>query len=212
MAAVRSFIFNILFYGFTIILVFCVVPPAMLLGAKGVGWAFRRWCNTTMWLIGRVVSMLGHIKVTVEGARQNQLPEVLEGARRVHDEGRPILIYPEGTLMRPGKKMRYRAGAWHIYNELGVPAVPVAKSLSLAWPRRDWRKFPARCAMEFLEPIPPGLGKQEFMQLVEDRIELGSNALIRELAEPEVLETLTFDYEHDGGSWSAVRKPEAPSK
>jgi len=82
---------------------------------------------------------------------------------------RPILIYPEGTLMRPGKKMRYRAGAWHIYHELGIPAVPVAKSLSLAWPRRDWRKFPARCAIEFLEPIPPGLGKQEFMQLLEDR-------------------------------------------
>ena len=269
MAAVRSFIFNICFYGFTICLVFLIVPPSMLFGAKGVAWSFRRWCNTTMWLvrwvlgakveirgrenigpdtalivakhqsemdiaamgtvfpnygaiamreldnypiIGRVITMLGHIKVTVEGARQNQLPEVLKGARRVHEEGRPILIYPEGTLMRPGKKMRYRAGAWHIYNELGVAAVPVAKSLSLAWPRRDWQKFPARCAMEFLEPIPPGLDKQEFMQLLEDRIELGSNALIRELAEPDVLAQITFDYENDGGSWSAERKPEAPSQ
>ncbi len=161
-------------------------------------------------LVGRIVTQLGHIKVKVEGQRQNQLPQVLEGARRVRAEGRPILIYPEGTLMRPGKKERYRAGAWHIYHELGVPAVPVAKSLSLAWPRRDWRKFPVRCAMEFLEPIPPGLGKQEFMQMLEDRIETGSNALIREFATPEQLDSIRFDYEHDGGSWSANRPPENP--
>lgn len=159
-------------------------------------------------LVGRIVTQLGHIKVKVEGQRRNQLPQVLEGARRVHAEGRPILIYPEGTLMRPGKKMRYRAGAWHIYHELGVSAVPVAKSLSLAWPRRDWRKYPVRCAIEFLEPIPPGLDKHEFMQRLEDRIEIGSNSLIREFATPEQLEQIRFDYEHDGGSWSAHRKPE----
>lgn len=151
-------------------------------------------------LIGRIVSQLGHIKVTVEGARQNQLPEVLEGAKRVRAEGRPILIYPEGTLMRPGEKMRYRGGAWHIYSELGIAAVPVAKSLSLVWPRRDWRKHPGPCTMEFLEPIPPGLEKAEFMALIEDRIETASNALIRENASPEQLKSISFDYEKTGAS------------
>jgi 1-acyl-sn-glycerol-3-phosphate acyltransferase len=257
--AVRSFLFNISFYSFTIISASIAVFTSLLLGTRAMRAMFWLWCNGTMFLVrwvlgakveirgrehigpetallvakhqsemdiaimgtvfpnygaiamqeldnyplvGRIVAQLGHIKVKVEGPRQNQLPDVLEGAKRVHDEGRPTLIYPEGTLMRPGKKMRYRAGAWHIYNELGVAAVPVAKSLSLAWPRRDWRKFPVRCAMEFLEPIPPGLGKQEFMQILEDRIETGSNALIREFASAEQLETITFDYETDGGSWS----------
>ena len=268
MGAVRSFLFNICFYSFTLFCAAGAVLTSLLLGTRGMRAMFRLWCNGTMFcvrwvlgakveirgrehigpdtalivakhqsemdiaamgtvfptygaiamqeldnypLVGRIVTQLGHIKVKVEGQRQNQLPQVLEGAKRVHAEGRPILIYPEGTLMRPGKKMRYRAGAWHIYHELGVPVVPVAKSLSLAWPRRDWRKFPVRCAMEFLEPIPPGLGKQQFMQLLEDRIEIGSNALIREFATPEQLEDIRFDYEHDGGSWSAHRKPEKAS-
>ncbi len=268
MGAVRSFIFNICFYSFTLFCAGGAVLTSLLLGTRGMRAMFWLWCNGTMFLVrwvlgakvevrgrehigpdtallvakhqsemdiavmgtvfsnygaiamqeldnyplvGRIVTQLGHIKVKVEGQRQNQLPQVLEGARRVNAEGRPILIYPEGTLMRPGKKMRYRAGAWHIYHELGVPAVPVAKSLSLAWPRRDWRKFPVRCAIEFLEPIPPGLDKHEFMQQLEDRIEIGSNALIREFATPEQLEDIRFDYEHDGGSWSAQRKPEKPS-
>lgn len=267
MGAVRSFLFNLCFYSFTLIMAAVAVFVSLFLGAGPMRWMFKAWCHGTMFfvrwvlgakvevrgmehvgpdtalivakhqsemdialmgtifpnygaiamqeldnypLVGRIVTQLGHIKVKVEGERQNQLPQVLEGAKRVHQEGRPILIYPEGTLMRPGKKMRYRAGAWHIYHELGVPAVPVAKSLSLAWPRRDWRKFPVRCAMEFLEPIPPGLGKQEFMQLLEDRIEIGSNALIREFATSEQLETITFDYEEDGGSWSADRRSAPP--
>lgn len=153
-------------------------------------------------LVGGIVRKLGHIKVSVEDKARNQLPEVLEGSRRVHAEGRPILIYPEGTLMLPGRKLRYRGGAWHIYNELNIPATPVALSLGLAWPRRDWKKYPATCAMAFLEPIPPGLAKAEFMVLLEERIETASNAMIKEHADPERLSELTFDYEEKGSAWN----------
>jgi len=260
MGALRSFVFNICFYGFTLFCASVAVFISLLLGTRAMRAMFRLWSRGTMFLVrwvlgakveirghahigtdtsllvakhqsemdiaimgtifpnygavamkelddyplvGRIVTQLGHIKVKVEGARKNQLPDVLKGAKRVHDEGRPILIYPEGTLMRPGKMARYRAGAWHIYHELGIPAVPVAKCLSLAWPRRDWRKFPARCAIEFLEPIPPGLGKKEFMQELEDRIETGSNALVREFATAEQLKEITFDYEAGASSWQA---------
>lgn len=147
-------------------------------------------------LLGRIISKLGYIKVDVTNRRENQLPQVLEGAARVHSEGRPILIYPEGTLMAVGSKLRYRTGVWHIYEMLNEPAYPVALSLGLAWPQRDWHKNPgASCAMEFLEPIQPGLSKQEFMALLEERIEMATNSLIREQAPPETLEGITFDYD-----------------
>ena len=152
-------------------------------------------------LVGGIVRKLGHIKVTVEGERRNQLPEVIEGARRVHAEGRPILIYPEGTLMHPGRKSRYRGGVWHIYHELNIPATPVALSLGLAWPRREWKKYPTPVAIEFLEPIPPGLPKQEFMALLESRIEIATNALVREQAPPARLAEVVFDYEERGSGW-----------
>ena len=256
----RSVLFNLTFYGFTLTMALAAVLASYPLGARAVHWLFRRWSNGTVWLVrwvlgtrvevrglenagerpallvskhqseldvalmgavfpdygaiamrelddyplvGRIVSQLGHIKVTVEGERRNQLPEVLAGARRVHAEGRPILIYPEGTLMRPGEKSRYRGGVWHIYDDLGVEAVPVALSLGLAWPRRDWRKNPGgRVAMTFLEPIPPGMPKADFMRELEDRIERGSNDLIREMAPPARLET--FAFQHDEGSRDAA--------
>lgn len=146
-------------------------------------------------LVGGVVSKLGHIKVTVKGKRDNQLPEVLEGARRVHEEGRPILIYPEATLMAVGTKQRYRSGVWHIYKELNVPATPVAVSLGLIWPQRKWRKLPGRAALAFLPPIEPGLSKADFMARIEDAIESASNDMIREMAAPEVLAGISFDHD-----------------
>lgn len=137
--------------------------------------------------VGRIIRKLGYILVPVSGPAAGRTAAVVEGARRVHAEGRPILIYPEGTLMSLGAKERYRTGAFRIYEALGVPAHPVALSLGVIWPRREWRKTPfARGAVAFLPPIPPGLGEAEFMARLEREIERATMALIEAHAAPEV--------------------------
>lgn len=139
-------------------------------------------------LVGRIVTALDYIKVTTEGPRQNQLPEVIEGSRRAHAQGRPILIYPEGELMNIGARERYKSGVFHIYDAIQQPVTPVALSCGLVWPKRDWRKFIGqRCVVEFLPPIPPGMDKETFMPLIEETIENATMALLREHAPPERL-------------------------
>jgi 1-acyl-sn-glycerol-3-phosphate acyltransferase len=39
-------------------------------------------------------------------------------------------------------------------------------------------KYPGRVVFEFLEPIPAGLKRGEFMKVLEERIETASNALL----------------------------------
>ena len=147
-------------------------------------------------LIGRIARKLGFVMVATEGDRAQQTPQVVAGARRVAEEGRPMLIYPEGELMQVGRQGRYRSGVWHMYSALGLPVYPVAHDLGLLWPRREWRKHAgAKTALEFLPPIPPGLDKAAFMAEIERRIETATNALIREHAAPERLAAITFDYE-----------------
>lgn len=139
-------------------------------------------------LLGPVLRKLDFILVSLEGPRRNQLGGVVEGVRRVRDQGRPILIYPEGELMRLGSRERYKLGVYHIYETLGAPVVPVAQSLGLIWPQRQWRKNVGQVGVwEFLEPIPPGLDKATFMRELERRIEHGTMALIREHGEPHVV-------------------------
>ena len=139
-------------------------------------------------LIGPVIRKLGYILVSVEGARRRQLRDVIKGSKRVAGEGRPILIYPEGELMRVGSRERYKTGVFHIYQSTGYAATPVALCSGLVWPQRKWKKHPRQTAvLEYLEPIPPGLDRDTFMAEIERRIEDGTMALIREHGEPDIV-------------------------
>jgi 1-acyl-sn-glycerol-3-phosphate acyltransferase len=138
--------------------------------------------------VGAIVKALDFITVAVDGGPQGRTAVVVEGARRALAEGRPVLIYPEGTLMSLGARERYRTGAWRIYAATGAAVTPVAQSVGAIWPRREWAKRAGRTgAVEFLDPIPPGLDEPTFMALLERRIETATMALIREHAAPDDL-------------------------
>ena len=132
---------------------------------------------------GPILRKLDVVMVAVDSGPQGRTRQVVSGARRVIGEGRSMLIYPEGELMKLGARERYRRGVGHIYAELGVEVVPMANSLGAIWPQRRWRKCLDRTgAVEFLEPIGPGLPLDTFMAEVETRIETATMRLIREHA------------------------------
>ena len=64
---------------------------------------------------------------------------------------------------------------------LGVLVLlPVASSLGLFWSQEDWTKHPGTAVLEFLEPIPPTLDKDEFMKRLEAAVEDRTAELIAE--------------------------------
>lgn len=101
-----------------------------------------------------------------------------EGLERLQNDGRKLLIYPEGHLAAVGEKHRYRKGVYHLYKDLERPCAPVATNLGLAWPQQSFWKRPGRVVVEFLDPIEPGLDKETFMARLESVIETRSNALV----------------------------------
>jgi 1-acyl-sn-glycerol-3-phosphate acyltransferase len=132
-------------------------------------------------VIGTILYRLQMIRVdTCGGERERE--RLAEFAKRAHDSGRHIAIYPEGNLMAPGERERYRSGIYYLYRDLGLPVTPVATSLGLLWNRRDWRKKPGRAAIEFLPAIETGLDKGAFMRRLEDAIETASDRLIAEFS------------------------------
>jgi 1-acyl-sn-glycerol-3-phosphate acyltransferase len=134
--------------------------------------------------VGRIIKALDMIAVSVDNGPQGRTEAVVAGAVKALDGGRPVLIYPEGTLMSLGAKERYRTGAWRVYAASGATVTPVAQSLGAIWPRREWRKRIGRTgAVEFLDPIAPGLDQETFMAELERRIETATMALIREHAD-----------------------------
>ena len=103
-----------------------------------------------------------------------------ERAREEVKAGRQILIFPEGTRKAPGARPAYKYGVAHLYENLGVPCLPIALNAGLYWPRRSFLRRPGTIRAEVLEPIAPGLPRKEFLDELRARIEDASNRLLAE--------------------------------
>jgi len=108
------------------------------------------------------------------------LRRMIAAARPIANEGRPIVIFPEGTRVAPGARLPYQPGVAALYQALAVPLVPAAVNSGLYWGRRSFIKRPGRIVLEFLEPIPPGWPRHQTMAELEQRIETATAALLRE--------------------------------
>jgi 1-acyl-sn-glycerol-3-phosphate acyltransferase len=106
---------------------------------------------------------------------------MMEMARRAGEEvrrGRQLIIFPEGTRTSVDAPPHYKAGVAQIYVDCDVPCVPVALNSGLFWPRRQFMRYPGTIVVEFLDPLPAGLQRREFLDQVSDAIETATNRLL----------------------------------
>ena len=102
-------------------------------------------------------------------------------AKRASEEvrrGRQFVIFPEGTRRPPGAPPAYKAGVGLIYVDCGVPCLPVALNSGLFWPRRTFLRYPGTLVVEFLDPLPPGLPRNEFLARLQSTIEEATDRLV----------------------------------
>lgn len=113
------------------------------------------------------------------GSKGRSLAEVMRRAKAaLRDDGRQLLIFPEGTRRPPGAEPAYKFGVAHLYAELKMPCLPVALNSGLYWPRRKFLRRPGMIRVAILPPIAPGLTKTAFQTLLQEQIETASNRLL----------------------------------
>ena len=91
---------------------------------------------------------------------------------------RQLIIFPEGTRRPVDAPPDYKAGIALIYVDCGVPCLPVALNSGLFWPRRTFMRYPGTLVVEFLDPLPAGLSRNEFIAQVSTVIEEATSRLI----------------------------------
>jgi len=110
--------------------------------------------------------------IAVDRARgASALRAMLTAARRWTADGRPLVIFPEGTRVPHGTQAPLQAGFAGLYKMLGLPVVPVAVDSGPLYKPR-WKRSGTiryRCGAE----IPPGLPREE----IEARVHAAINAL-----------------------------------
>ena len=131
-------------------------------------------------LVGGILRKLGAIVIDTCGGGERKAASLAAGMSRARKDGRRILIYPEGHLAPGGYYFRYKPGGWHMQKAMDVPIVPVATNLNCFWNQEESEKKSGTAVIEFLEPIPAGLPKEEALARLTKAVEERSAELIAE--------------------------------
>lgn len=153
----------------TIGLVLPFADPALVMKAELMKIPLYGWFS-------RKFGMIPIRRETGPGA----LREMLKEARDRADNGRQILVFPEGTRRKPGAPPAYKPGIMLLYDALKLPCVPVALNSGHFWPRDSLIRRPGTIVVEILEPIPAKLDRKAFRETLIERIETATEALVRE--------------------------------
>lgn len=117
---------------------------------------------------GWVTRLYGVIPVERSAGAKALRTMVAEGKAAVA-ANRPVLIYPEGTRVRPGEAPPLRPGFAGLYRALGLPVVPVALDSGRLW-GRGLVKRSGTVTFRVGDPLPPGLKRAEIEQAVHAAI------------------------------------------
>jgi 1-acyl-sn-glycerol-3-phosphate acyltransferase len=151
----------------TIMLYLLLYDPAIVIKRELLSIPFYGW----------YIRKAGMIAID-RSAHASALRKMAEAARLTIGEGRAIVIFPEGHRMKAGAPPEYKPGVAGLYAQLGVACVPVALNSGLFW--AGFLKKRGHIVIEFLEAIPAGLKRAEFMRQLQDRTETVTAKLVLE--------------------------------
>ncbi|MBW4330109.1 1-acyl-sn-glycerol-3-phosphate acyltransferase [Stakelama sp. CBK3Z-3] len=222
MNRLRSFLFSVVFYGASVVIV-ALAPLVSLFGRSALRGYTRRWAAFHAWCARIFLNI--HVRVegmpsaqpvlyaakhqamfeTLELARLLDSPAVvmkrelaqipvwgwaaqrygviaidraasatalramMRDAKAAQAEGRPVLIFPEGTRVTPGETPPLRPGFAGLYRSLALPVVPIALDSGHLCPRHG-AKRPGTITIRFGDPIAPGLPRKEIEAAVHRAI------------------------------------------
>ncbi|MEP2030893.1 MAG: lysophospholipid acyltransferase family protein [Paracoccaceae bacterium] len=131
-------------------------------------------------VIGQYAQLLGCVAVD-RGKRGAAIDKMVSDvASGLQDPGQ-LIIYSQGTRIKPGVKAPYKIGTGVLYDQLAQPCVPVATNVGVLWPRTGIMRKPGLAVVEFMPVIAPGMDRHKFMEQLERDVEAQSNALMREV-------------------------------
>lgn len=131
------------------------------------GWVMKR---SLLYIpfFGWGLAATGPIKIN-RSSPLKALSEVVRQGKQVLEEGRFVVIFPEGTRIAPGEHGTYYASASLLAIQAKAPLVPVAHNSGDYWRRREFRKRPGEICVRIGKPIDPkGLKAKELNRKAEN--------------------------------------------
>lgn len=139
--------------------------PAVILSKHQSAWetmAFQRIFPPVVWVMKRELlkipffgwglAMTSPIAID-RGAGKEALKQVAEQGKARLAQGFWVVIYPEGTRLKPGVRGKYNGGGAYLAVHAAAPVVPVAHNAGEFWGKNAFLKYPGTITVSIGRPI-----------------------------------------------------------
>ena len=121
-------------------------------------------------IFGWYLRKIGSISINRNKVSKENLGFFGEISKIIKTTNRPLIIFPQATRVLPLERPPFKKGVGRIYEELNILCQPIAINSGYVWPKKG-NKIPNKViVVSIIEPINPGLNKDDFIQLVEKKI------------------------------------------
>lgn len=150
---------------------------AMFNNVKGLAYVFKKELGYIP-LFGTSNYLVGNVAVN-RGGGSAALKSLIKNVGKAVEDGRKVMIFPEGTRTAVGTTVEYKPSVYALYKQ-GHKIVPCALNTGCFWPRKSMMKYPGNAVVKFFPPLPEGLSKEGFNLELKRVIEEGAKKLIPE--------------------------------
>jgi len=121
-------------------------------------------------LFGWYLKKIGSIEIIRGKTTKKNLDFLDKIKNTIQKHNRPLLIFPQGTRVEFDDRSPFKKGVGRIYDSLKIPCIPIALNSGKVWPKNSFMKYQGDIHVSFLEPIQPGLEKNIFLEVLEEKI------------------------------------------
>ena len=118
-------------------------------------------------VFGAVMRQAGMIAVDRRGG-PGALRTLLRDADRALAGRRQVVIFPEGTRVPPGERVKLQPGVAALAARMRLPVIPVLTDSGEHWGRRAFRKQPGTIRVVLLPPLSAALKREELLATLAD--------------------------------------------
>ena len=121
-------------------------------------------------IFGWYLKKIGSISIDRNKITKENLGFLEKISDVVKSSERPLIIFPQGTRLKPDERSTFKKGAGKIYEQLKIKCQPVAINSGYTWPKIGKLKPNTTLVISILEQIEGGINKDIFLNELEKKI------------------------------------------
>ena len=121
-------------------------------------------------IFGWYLKKIGSISIRRGKVTRNNLGFFDDIHNIINNTKRPLIIFPQGTRVKPDERLPLKKGASRIYEELKISCQPVAINSGHVWPKKGLKQSNRKITISILPPLEYGMNKNEFTDSLQKKI------------------------------------------